>query len=356
MSSNAASSYCRAALAPARRTNCRSNSTSARWGRYSSSLVVANHCLGFLMLAAPPTVQNWSNRDRAIIPGVAAFIAQAIANSRRLEEESGRQTVAPVTPAAPRPADPDRERLILELADTRRMLSTAEERARQAETMAVFLQQREPGQPTAARPQVAQAAIGPAVEHATGIILPILRQKNLKLDTAIGESLPLVAVKEGVLRQLVLSLLENAVRASPEDGCVLVRAEPLAPAGGPLTARAVTLSVGDSGAGIRAEDHKRVFDSQYYLSGGRPIAGLGDNSAGLAVVQKLAQAGGGDLTFESAVGVGTTFTLRLPAAEVRPWTLMKIKQPVESGKLSPTVPTATVPTATVSTTPPGEAE
>ena len=60
---------------------------------------------------------------------------------------------------------------------------------------------------------------------------------------------------------------------------------------------------------------------------------MGDNSANLAVVQKLAQASGGDLAFESALGKGTTFTLRLPAAEVRPWTLMKVKQEMEvSGK------------------------
>ena len=95
----------------------------------------------------------------------------------------------------------------------------------------------------------------------------------------------------------------------------------------------MALLVSDAGSGIRAEDRERVFDSHYYLTGGRPIGGLGDNSANLAVVQKLAQAGGGDLCFESQPGAGTTFTLRLPAAEVRPWTLMKVKQ--EPGKVAP---------------------
>lgn len=295
-------------------------------------LVAANHCFGFLVLAAPPAVPNWSERERAIIPGVAAFISQAIANSRRLEAETGARAAAPASTTATAPAhaperDPEKERLMLELADTRRMLSTAEERVRQAETAAVFLQQREPGQPTAARPLVAQAAIGPAVDHAVGVVLPMVRQKNLKLDVGIGEDLPLAAVKEAVLRQLALSLLENACRASTEDGCLLVRAEIVwANGSSPATGRAVVLMVTDAGVGIRAEDRQHVFDSQYYLGGGRPIAGLGDNSANLAVVQKLAQASGGDLYFESRAGAGTTFTLRLPAAEVRPWTLMKLKQ------------------------------
>jgi len=302
-------------------------------------LVVANHCLGFLMLAAPPTAPSWSERDRAIIPGMAAFIAQAIANSRHGDFEASGvspQAVSPVLPAAitlARAADRDteKERLMLELAETRRMLSAAEERTRQAETMAVFLQQRDPGQPTAARPQVAQAALGPAAEYAAGAILPMLRQKNLKLDMAVDQDLPLAAVKETVLRQLVLSLLENSCRASKENGTISVRADLISTnGGGPASGRAVALSVSDSGSGIRAEDRDRVFDSQYYLSGGRPIIGLGDNSANLAVVQKLAQASGGDLQFESKLGAGTIFTLHLPAAEVRPWTLMKVKQQMEA--------------------------
>ena len=64
-----------------------------------------------------------------------------------------------------------------------------------------------------------------------------------------------------------------------------------------------------------------VFGTQPNL-GGRPIGGLGDSGGNLAIVQKLAQAGGGDVVFESTPGVGTTFTLRLPAAEVRPWTAL----------------------------------
>ena len=311
-------------------------------------LVVGQQCLGFLLLAGPPSAQSWPERDRAIIPSLAAFIAQAIANSRRLEGESARVAAPLVTAARPAEREPDRERLMLELAETRRNLATAEDRARQAETVAVFLQQQAPGQPTAARPQVAQAAIGPAVEHAIGVVLPILRQKNLKLDTAISDDLPLVAVKETVLRQLALSLLENACRASDENGTVLVRATTPQVNGAGPSARAVLLMVTDAGAGIRPEDRPRVFDSQYYLSGGRPIGGLGDNSANLAVVQKLAQAGGGDLQLESRPGGGTTFTLRLPVAEVRPWTLLKIKSEMEAGGGRRVTP--------VTTPPPTEAE
>jgi signal transduction histidine kinase len=296
-------------------------------------LLIGNHCLGFLMLAAPPTISNWADRDRAIIPHLAAFLAQAIGNSYRHEGELNKRAATPSPFPAARPAErvPENERLILELAEARRMLTAAEERARQSETLAVFLQQSKPGQPTTAMPQVAQAAVGPAVEKTIGKILPIIRRKNLKLDLAIADELALVAVKEGVLRQLALSLLENACRASLEDGRVLVRAEMVtANGGGPARARSVALMVTDSGTGINPDDRERVFGASSAQGGERPIAGLGVSSGTMGVVQKLAQASGGDLNFDSVVGQGATFTLRLPAAEVQPWTLMKINRAGQS--------------------------
>lgn len=293
---------------------------------YVEPLIVGSQCFGFLMLAAPPTVSNWSERDRAIIPGIAAFVAQAMADSRRIEEGKSAQaiqfpaTISASTPAAERGVD--REHLILELAETRRMLTTTEERARRAESMAAFLQQADLVQPTPVQPQMAYAAIGPAVEYAVESVLPVIRRRDLKLDIAISDTLPPVAVKETVLRQLVLSLLENSCRASAEDSSVLVRAEASA-INGHHTGHMISLMVTDAGAGIRPEDRERVFDSQYYLSGGRPIAGLGDGGANLSVVQRLAQASGGDLSFSSNVGEGTTFTLRLPAVGGQSWPLLK---------------------------------
>ena len=284
-------------------------------------LVVGNQCFGFLLLAAPANVENWTDRDRAIVPGVAAFLGQAIANSRRLESE---MPARPVPALAPRPpeADAERERLIIELAEARRQQAAAEERARQAEMMAVTLQQRAPGAPTTARPLVAQSAIAPALESATASLLPVVRRKNLKLDLALGDDLPLVSVKESVLRQLVVSLLDNACRASAEGTAVAVRAAAATTNGSQAAAgRIVLLAFSDTGGGIAAEERERVFGTQPSLDG-QPIGGLGDSHTNLAIVRRLAQASGGDLLFDSTSGVGTTFTLRLPAAEVRPWSLL----------------------------------
>lgn len=298
--------------------------TGALGAVYVEPLVADNQCLGFLLLGAPPSVQNWSERDRAVIPGVAAFLAQAITNSRRLEQEAPSRPVSPAAALVER--DGEKEQLIVELAGTRRQLAALEDRVRQAEAVAVYYQQREPGQPTVARTQAAQAVVAKVIDSAVGSLLPLLREKNLKLDVAVKPDLPLVAVKEPVLKQLVISLLENAGHASKADSSVLLRADVAAQNGvagnGPGS---VVLAFTDSGAGIRPDERTRVFDPQYYVEGNRSLVGVGGNGVNLAMVQKLAQAGGGDLELESKAGGGTTFLLRLPAAELRPWSMMKLK-------------------------------
>jgi signal transduction histidine kinase len=296
-------------------------------------LVIDNRCQGFMVLAAAPSVQSWSDRDRAIIPGLSGFVSQALINIRRMESEVPYRATTPA-PARPADRDPEKERLIIELAEARRQMAAAETRARQAEAAAVYIQQRVPGQPTTARPQVAQAAVNEVVENALEAILPIVRDNNLKLDLNLNPDLPLVAVKEAVLKQLIVSLLENACRASTEGGRVVVRAELDPTNGAKNRARNIKVAFSDSGPGIQPDDQSYVFDTQYYLQGGTPVAGLGDKSASLAVVQKLAQASGGDIGFETISGEGTTFTLQLPIAEVRPWSALKRKsntEPVAGG-------------------------
>jgi signal transduction histidine kinase len=163
------------------------------------------------------------------------------------------------------------------------------------------------------------------VESTAEKIMPLLRQKKLKLDIAIADDLALVAVRESTLRKLALGLLENACRASPPDGTVLVRAEMVTANGnGPKAGREVALTVTDSGAGINPDDRERVFSSPANSGNERPVVGLGGEAGSVGLIRKLAQTSGGDLNFEGAADQGTTFTLRLPAADVQPWTLLKV--------------------------------
>jgi PAS domain S-box-containing protein len=104
------------------------------------------------------------------------------------------------------------------------------------------------------------------------------------------------------VKQVVLNLLTNAVKYSPNGGSIRVRVEPLD--------GHARLSVSDSGIGIPEDALGRLF-SRFYrvestLAGGE---GLG---LGLYISRSLVEAHGGQIVAESTVGVGSTFTITLP--------------------------------------------
>jgi signal transduction histidine kinase len=321
-------------------------------------LMAGSNCLGFLVLAAPPSVPAWTDQERALVPSAAAFLAQAIANSRQLEEEiAARQTPAAET-SEDRETAAELDRLNAELSDLRARLAEAEAAVRLVPpavvaTVAATADVSSPRPlpaPAGSAPADAETgtAVTPVIEEAITLVLPAIREKGLQLDLSLPAELPTVAVRREVLQQLVVSLLDNACRASVEDSSVLLRADLAAANGGSTSGaagnkRVLRITVADGGVGIRPEDQERVFDSSYYLSGGQLIPGLGDSGANLAIVQKLAQASGGNISLKSSEGQGTAFALSLPitalytggaAAPAKPApgsSTKLLRQPAESG-------------------------
>jgi signal transduction histidine kinase len=107
------------------------------------------------------------------------------------------------------------------------------------------------------------------------------------------------------LRQVLLNLLSNAVKYNRHGGTVEVEVD----GGG---AGVVTLCVRDSGVGIAAEDLAQVFDPfQRGVHQGSRIEGTG---IGLSVTRSLVLLMHGRVEVESTPGVGSTFTVTLPAA------------------------------------------
>jgi two-component system, OmpR family, sensor histidine kinase BaeS len=105
------------------------------------------------------------------------------------------------------------------------------------------------------------------------------------------------------LRQMLGNLVANAVRHTPPDGTITVRAYPDGADG--------VIEVTDTGAGIAPEDLPHVFDRFWRAEKSRNRA-TGGSGLGLAIVRKLAEAHGGTVTAESTPGQGATFRLRLP--------------------------------------------
>jgi signal transduction histidine kinase len=113
------------------------------------------------------------------------------------------------------------------------------------------------------------------------------------------------AVDREKLEQILLNLLSNATKFTPEGGSLLIEAM-VAPDRDDL----VELKVGDSGVGIPADRLELVFEPfmQVESSHAARVEGTG---LGLSISRDLARGMGGELTAESTLGVGSTFTIRL---------------------------------------------
>lgn len=117
---------------------------------------------------------------------------------------------------------------------------------------------------------------------------------------------------EAQLTTALGNLLENAVNYSPDGARVVIGARTVA---GPR-GREVEINVVDEGIGISPEDSERVFERFYRADPARARA-TGGTGLGLAIVKHVANNHGGTVEVRSVEGHGSTFTLRLPAAEIR---------------------------------------
>jgi cell cycle sensor histidine kinase DivJ len=114
-----------------------------------------------------------------------------------------------------------------------------------------------------------------------------------------------VFADQRALRQILVNLLSNAVKFTPAGGEVVLRCA--------TVAHGVTLSVADSGFGIRPEDLggvMEVFRQGRHDIKSSPEEGTG---LGLAIVKALTELHGGSVSIESTLGKGTTVTVNLPA-------------------------------------------
>jgi two-component system phosphate regulon sensor histidine kinase PhoR len=127
--------------------------------------------------------------------------------------------------------------------------------------------------------------------------------KNLRAELVVSDNLPPLQADEARLQEVIYNLLDNAVKYSPPNGHVTVRA---APDGDRLV-----LTVSDNGLGIPARDLPRIFERFYRADKARHRE-LGGTGLGLSIVKHIAQLHGGSAEAESEIGRGTTVRVLLP--------------------------------------------
>lgn len=151
------------------------------------------------------------------------------------------------------------------------------------------------------RPRADHIDLAELARRATGLLKIRGADKGVRIDSpGVDEILPAIG-DDGRAIQILVNLIGNAVRHSPEGGMIWLRAD--------TSDLWASIVVADQGDGIPAEDHERIFDKFARLE---PADGTG-TGLGLYIARRLARAMGGDIAIDSAPGQGARFTLTLPA-------------------------------------------
>ncbi len=184
--------------------------------------------------------------------------------------------------------------------------------------------------------QTTQFNIATTVAAQCDMAKPLVDRKNIDLHAIIEENLPPMKQDESRIQQIINNLLSNAIKFTPEGGRIklLVHRIPAvpvpapavpAPVGGaspktPKNRDMLEMKVVDTGVGISEEDQQIIFEK---FRQGKSASPEGDtmkrehsgSGLGLSIVKEICKMLEGEISIESQLGSGSTFTVRLP------WTL-----------------------------------
>jgi two-component system phosphate regulon sensor histidine kinase PhoR len=156
--------------------------------------------------------------------------------------------------------------------------------------------------------QLRALAVEPVIDDVVQILGDRAAQRGLTLTTGVTPGTPRVHADGDRLRQVLIDLVDNAIKYTPEGGRVTIDARPARLDGLP----AIELAVTDTGIGIPSQDVPRLTERFFRVDRARSRE-LGGTGLGLAIVKHIVQAHGGRLVIESALGHGTTARVTLPA-------------------------------------------
>jgi light-regulated signal transduction histidine kinase (bacteriophytochrome)/ActR/RegA family two-component response regulator len=146
-------------------------------------------------------------------------------------------------------------------------------------------------------------------------------QKRIQIQLQIAPHLPILMVDERRIRQVLINLLNNAIKFTPEKGSVTleVKLEPptpsatLAPYGN--LPSFIRFAVIDTGIGIKPENIKKLFHPFVQIDSAlnRQYTGTG---LGLSLVKQIVEMHGGNVAVQSELGVGSCFSFNLPCGDL----------------------------------------
>jgi signal transduction histidine kinase len=148
-------------------------------------------------------------------------------------------------------------------------------------------------------PERSPTALPKLLEEAVELVQGVAPSKRVAVTWSVDAALGDLVTDPGLLRQIVINLVSNALDAVDKNGRIEITARPIADD--------VLITVRDTGHGIAPDDLRRIFEPFYTTKGRGKGTGLG-----LAICRQLTAALGGAISVESAPGQGSTFSVRLP--------------------------------------------
>ena len=143
----------------------------------------------------------------------------------------------------------------------------------------------------------------PMVEYATDQMRAMADKKAQQLLTDFAPKLPTIFGDREKLQAALVNLVGNAVKYTPDSGEVIVRCS--------CDDDWVRIDVQDNGPGIPPDEQQKVFD-KFFRGSGAVDSDERGNGLGLAFTREVVRMHGGEVDFQSKIGEGSTFTMRLP--------------------------------------------
>jgi PAS domain S-box-containing protein len=153
--------------------------------------------------------------------------------------------------------------------------------------------------------------VGEVLRHAVLSLAPRFSERGIRLKCRVAPGTPAAWADRDRILQVLVNLLTNAERYSPEGSCIRVAAARTAPG-------RIEVAVADRGSGISDEHLAHIFDRLYQVHDGLAGGRGGTLGIGLAIVRSIVEAHGGEVRVRSQVGRGSTFRFSLRAAPAGP--------------------------------------
>ena len=154
---------------------------------------------------------------------------------------------------------------------------------------------------------MAAIPVGPAVEDVLQIFGDTAGRSGVRVLAQVTSETPLIVADGDRLRQVLINLVDNAIKHTPRGGQVVLRVR----ADAPQHPGMVEIAIADTGVGIPAQDLPRLTERFFRVDKARSRE-LGGTGLGLAIVKHVAHALGGEVSVDSVPGSGSTFRIHLP--------------------------------------------